>query len=196
MRGVFFVAEIKAFAYNTVSRRNTGGFMFEIGIIVKPQGIRGEMRVLPTTDDPARFSLLKEVYVRSPHQAEKKYTIISVRQQKGLIMLTLAGLNDRNAAAAMVGGALYIPDEWALPLGEDEYYVRDLIGMAVENEGGEPLGEITDVLRTGANDVYVIKAAEGDSFMIPAVKDVVLRVDPAGKRVTLHLMDGLRELKA
>jgi 16S rRNA processing protein RimM len=193
--------------------------MFEIGIIVKPQGIRGEIRVLPTTDDPARFGLLKEVYIRrlrgtgkdassdalnrfatgaSPETSfplpAAKYTLVSAKQQKNIVILSLAGVTDRNAAAALVGGVLCIPDEWALPLGEDEYFIRDLIGMTVQTEDGTVLGEIADVLRTGANDVYVIKAAEGDSFMVPAVKDVVLRVNLTRSCITLRLMDGLREL--
>ncbi|MCL2501445.1 MAG: ribosome maturation factor RimM [Defluviitaleaceae bacterium] len=170
--------------------------MFEIGIIVKPQGVRGEMRVLPTTDDPTRFGLLKEVYVRSPRETAAKYTLSSVRYQKNMVILTLAEVKDRNAAAALVGSALLIPDEWALPLDEDEYFVRDLIGLTAQTEDGEVLGEITDVLRTGANDVYVITSAMTDAFMVPAIKDVVLRVDMAEGFVTLRLLDGLRELKA
>jgi 16S rRNA processing protein RimM len=168
--------------------------MFEIGIIVKPQGIRGELRVLPTTDDPSRFALLKEVYVRHGGK-EAKYPLVSSRQQKGMVMLTLAGVNDRNAAEALVGGVVVIPDEWALPLGEDEYYIRDLIGLGAYGEDGGYLGEITDVMRTGANDVYTIRPAVGDAFMVPAVKDVVRGVDMAGCRIVLRLMDGLRELK-
>ncbi|MCL2602862.1 MAG: ribosome maturation factor RimM [Defluviitaleaceae bacterium] len=175
--------------------------MFEIGIIVKPQGVRGEMRVLPTTDDPTRFELLKEVYVspksvNPPSVLAKKYTLSSVRYQKNMVMLTLAEVKDRNAAAALVGSVLLIPDEWALPLDEDEYFVRDLIGLTAQTEDGEVLGEITDVLRTGANDVYVITSVEGDSFMVPAIKDVVLRVDSTRSCITLRLLDGLRELKA
>jgi 16S rRNA processing protein RimM len=169
--------------------------MFEIGIIVKPQGIRGELRVLPTTDDPSRFSLLKEIFIRNKASEPQKYTLTSARQQKGLVMLTLAEVSDRNAAEALVGGVLVIPDEWALPLGEDEYFVRDLIGMAAHTEDGEPLGKISDVLRTGANDVYIIQPDGEDAFMVPAVKDVIRGVNIAERRITLRLMDGLKELK-
>ena len=176
--------------------------MFEIGIIVKPQGIKGELRVLPTTDDPSRFALLKEIYVRSPSHTStdvstmRKYTITSVRQQKGIVVLTLPDVNDRTTAEAMVNHVIVIPDAWALPLAEDEYFIRDLIGIPTYNEADEPLGEIADVLRTGANDVYVIQPPTGTSFMVPAIKDVVLNVDMKARRITLRLMDGLRELKA
>ncbi|MCL2188100.1 MAG: ribosome maturation factor RimM [Defluviitaleaceae bacterium] len=170
--------------------------MFEIGIIVKPQGIRGELRVLPTTDDPARFGLLNEVFVRREKGEPQKYALTSARQQKGLVMLTLEGVNDRNAAEALVGAVLVIPDTWALPLDEDEYFVRDLIGLTAVDEKGEALGEVADVLRTGANDVYVIRPTQGASFMVPAIKDVVRGVDMNAGCITLRLMDGLRELKA
>ncbi|MCL2204147.1 MAG: ribosome maturation factor RimM [Defluviitaleaceae bacterium] len=169
--------------------------MFTIGIIVKPQGIRGELRVLPTTDDPSRFSLLEEVFIRHKTGEPGKYTLTASRQQKGMVILTLAGVTDRNAAEALVGGELLIPDEWALPLGEDEYYVRDLIGLGAWEEDGGLLGEIADVLRTGANDVYIIKPSQGNAFMVPAIKDVVREVDMAQGRVTVRLMDGLKELK-
>jgi 16S rRNA processing protein RimM len=168
--------------------------MFEIGFIVKPQGIRGEMRVLPTTDDPSRFKLLKEVYIRKNTGEPQKYTLTNTRLQKGLVILTLNEIKNRNDAESLVGGVLVIPDEWALPLGEDEYFIRDLYGMAVFAENGEHLGELSDVYRTGANDVYVITPAEGEPFMVPAIKDVVIGVDKAGRRITLRLMDGLREL--
>ena len=172
---------------------------FEIGIIVKPQGIRGELRVLPTTDDPERFALLDEVYVRPKNAlnpSAKPYKLESARQHKGLVLVKLAGINDRNAAEKMVGGVLLIPPEKALKLGTDEYFIRDLVGLNVENEDGQPLGEITDVFHTGANDVYVVKGQDSESFMIPAIKDVVRAVSVPEGKITVRLLEGLMELKA
>jgi 16S rRNA processing protein RimM len=174
--------------------------MFEIGIIVKPKGIRGELRVLPTTDDPSRFGLLKEVFLRPANNTAsleklQKLTISSLRQQKNIIVLTVNEITDRTAAESLVGASLMIPDGWALPLDTNEYFVRDIIGCTATEEDGAVLGEITEVFTTGANDVYVIKAESG-SFMVPAVKDVVRKVDIGGRRVVLRLLDGLRDLKA
>ena len=168
---------------------------FEIGIIVKPQGIKGEVRVLPTTFDPSRFSLLvgDEVSI-----SQKPHRITNARQHKGLVILKLEGIDDRNAAEALIKGIITIPAEKALPLEEDEYYVRDLVGLRVELEDGESIGVISRVITTNANDVYVIEDTEseqGGSFMVPAVKDVVRKVDMAGGRIIVRLMDGLRELK-
>lgn len=167
---------------------------FEIGIIVKPQGIRGELRVLPTTDAPERFQLLVggDVFVNN-----KAYKLTNARQQKGIVIVKLDGVNDRNAAEDMVrsGARISIPAEKALPLSDDEYFVRDLVGLSVYTEEGNMLGEVHQVIQTNANDVYVIKPENGEkSFMIPAIKDVVLAVDMAAKKITVRLMDGLLEL--
>ena len=171
--------------------------MFEIGIITKPQGIRGEMRVLPTTDDPSRFELLlnEEVTVRL-NGRDKPYKLLQARLHKNIVIVKLEGISDRNIAETLINGIIVIPDEKALPLGEGEYFIRDLIGLNVETEAGEHLGTISKVLQTNANDVYVIDSADGDSFMIPAIKNVVLSVSIPDKKMTIHLMEGLRELKA
>ena len=167
---------------------------FEIGKIVKPQGIAGEIRVLPTTDDPSRFELLDEVHV-SNGLGVASYKLNTVRYHKGLVLLKLAGITDRNAAEKLVGSVIIIPPEQALPLDDNEYFIRDLIGLEVVTEDGTSLGEVTDVRSTGANDVYTVCDSEGKTFMIPAIKDVVLAVSVSERRLTIRLMDGLLELK-
>jgi len=183
---------------------------FEIGIIVKPQGIKGELRVLPTTFDPSRFSLLTDddVIVRIDKKGtEKPYRITHARQHKGLVILKFEGIGDRNAAEALVNGIITIPPEKALPLEEDEYYIRDLVGLEVVSEEGESIGRVSKILNTAANDVYIIEetalpdsadsvdSGKGASFMVPAIKDVVRKVDMREGKITIRLMEGLRELK-
>ena len=165
---------------------------FEIGIVTKPQGIKGEVRVLPTTDDPSRFNLLvgEEVLLN-----EKVYKISTAREQKNMVILKFSGVNDRNTAETLIGKKILIPAEKALPLEEDEYFARDLPGLKVQTTDGEEIGIVEKVLHTNANDVYVIKPIEGDSFMIPAIKDVVLSISISKKAMTIKLMEGLRELK-
>jgi len=167
---------------------------FEIGIITKPQGINGELRVLPTTDDPERFRLLDQILIRLRGN-ETTYKIISTRFHKGLVLLKLEGITDRNAAEKLARGVIVIPRSEALPLDEDEFFIRDLIGLTVKTEDGTNLGAVKDVFPTGANDVYVIESEE-KSFMIPAIKDVVLDVSMEAKVMTVRLLDGLLELKA
>jgi len=171
--------------------------MFEIGTIVKAQGIRGELRVFPLTDDPSRFDLLKgeEVFLRDSKSNETPYKLQQARQHKGLVIIKLDGVNDRNMAETLVRQTITIPDDKALPLDEGEYFVRDLIGLDVVTQTGEHIGKLGKVLNTNANDVYVINPPEGDSFMIPAIKNVVLNVSLPDNKMVIHLMDGLRELK-
>ena len=170
--------------------------MFEIGVITKPQGVRGELRVFPTTDDPSRFTLLegKEILLRQ-NGTDKPYKLLQAKLHKGLVLVRLEGVNDRNMAETLGKATINIPDELALPLDEGEYFVRDLLGLDVVTEAGESIGTLSKVINTNANDVYVIDPPEGDSFMIPAIKSVVLGVSLADKKMTVHLMDGLRELK-
>ena len=170
---------------------------FEIGVITKPQGIRGEVRVHPTTDNPERFALLDEVHIKHGKTPDvRPYKLKSARHHKGMVLVALEGVDDRNKAEKLTGGVLIIPPEKALPLDSDEYFIRDLVGLQVLTEGGTALGEITDVFPTGANDVYVVRGAGGESFMIPAIKDVVQAVSLAEKTMTVRLIDGLTELKA
>ncbi|MCL2571139.1 MAG: ribosome maturation factor RimM [Defluviitaleaceae bacterium] len=167
---------------------------FKIGIIVKPQGIRGELRVLPTTDDPNRFGLLNEVLLRLPKGQETMYKVTSARPHKGLVLVCLEGIGDRNAAEKLVRGVLLVPPEEALPLDKDEYFIRDLVGLKVETEDGQVLGIIEDVFPTGANDVYIVRDDEGKSFMLPAIKDVVQAVSLEAGTMIVRLIDGLLEL--
>jgi 16S rRNA processing protein RimM len=163
---------------------------FQIGIIVKPQGVKGELRVLPTTDDPGRFDWLDEVTVCTPG-ANKVYAIESVRLQKNMVILQLYGINDRDAAQALVNARILIPPEQALPLDADEYFVRDLIGLRVYEKNGQQLGILTQVIETGANDVYVVKTTDDKELLLPAVKSCVLSVCMADKKMVVHVMDGL-----
>ena len=170
---------------------------FEIGVITKPQGLRGEVRVHPTTDDPERFALLDEVFIRFAKAPDvKPYKLKSARRYKGMVLLRFADIDDRNAAEKLTGGVLLIPPDKALPLEQDEYFIRDLVGLNVKTEDGTVIGEITDIFPTGANDVYVVRDADGETFMIPAIKDVVQHVSLETGEMTVRLLEGLRELKS
>ncbi|MCL2048602.1 MAG: ribosome maturation factor RimM [Defluviitaleaceae bacterium] len=171
---------------------------FEIGIITKAQGIRGELRVLPTTDEPTRFEQLigSELILRKKNGETAAHRLSSARVQKNIVILKLDEINERNEAEKLLNTTICIPPEAALPLQDGEYYIRDLIGLYAETENGEKIGELTRVLHTGANDVYVITPpkGEGDPFMIPAAKNIVKEVRLDEKKIVLQLLDGMREL--
>jgi 16S rRNA processing protein RimM len=139
-----------------------------VGKIVAPWGVRGEVKVAIETDFPERFKRLKRVYL-----GEKA-----------------TSCDDRNAAEKLRGHLVQIPIEEAMPLDEDEYYVYQIVGLDVWTAEGEHLGRVSEVLFTGANDVYVVQGDKGE-ILIPAVEDVVLEVDLTGGRLTVELVEGL-----
>ena len=164
---------------------------FIIGDLVNTQGIKGEVRVLPCVDDVTRFELLDCVYI-DKKGVITQYAVEKVRYHKQFVLLKLKGIDDMTSAEKLKGAIVKITEDMAIPCEEDEYYVRDLYDMEVFTDEGENLGIITDVLFTGANDVYVITPKEGKDILIPAIKQVVLDVDVENKKMTVKLLEGLR----
>lgn len=165
---------------------------FVIGDIVNTQGIKGEVRVIPCTDDESRFELLDSIFVEQKGKM-KEYNIENVRYHKQFVLLKLEGIDDMTAAEKLKGSVVKIPPEDALPLEEGEYYIRDLYDMEVFTDEGEKLGILSDILFTGANDVYVVKAEKGKDILIPAIKECILDVDVENKKMTVKLLKGLRD---
>lgn len=153
-----------------------------IGLVVKPQGIKGELKIMPTTDNPNRFKGLKQVYVeQGKEHVARSVSSVSVRNDS--VVLTIAGIETREAAEAMRGKYLCVDRQNAVKLPEGRYFVVDLIGCAVEDTNGISLGKLYDVIETGANDVYAIKGQR--SLMVPALKKLIKSVDIANKRMVL-----------
>jgi len=118
--------------------------------------------------------------------------IEQVRFSKQFVLLKFKGIDNMDRAENLRGGRIIISDSEALPLGEDEYYVRDLYGMKVVADTGEHLGMVEDILRTGANDVYVVRPIEGKDILIPAVKQYIISIDVPKQEMVVHLVEGLR----
>ncbi|MDR3240110.1 MAG: ribosome maturation factor RimM [Clostridiales bacterium] len=174
---------------------------FTIGKIVNTQGLKGDVRVIPFTDEPKRFERLSaaEVFFEragssgqlSGSSYTRTYFLEKVWYHKKFVILKFQGVDDISAAEALKNGVIKIPPEQALPLGKDEYYLRDIYDMTVTAADGKELGIVTDILQTGAHDVYTVRNADGREILIPAVKQFVLRVDVAAKRMTVDLPEGL-----
>ena len=160
-----------------------------VGVICATHGLRGEVKVFPTTDDPSRFKKIKEVYLVKNH-AERLLTIKSVRFFKQYVMLSFAGFERIEDVEPIVKGELYVTRDNATPLGENEYYIADLIGMDVFDEEGALIGVVREVLQTGANDVYVIACPDRE-LLLPAIKECVQSVDTQGNRMVVHILEGL-----
>ncbi len=159
---------------------------FTIGKIVNTQGIGGQVRVVPTTDDIKRFELLKTVELFNEKGVlSKEVKIQKVSYHKSFVLLKLEEVDTMTDAELLKGFTIKIPREQALPLEEDEYYISDLYGMDVVTQEGESLGVVQEILFTGANDVYIVRDENGNDILIPAIKRYVLKVNVAENKMTV-----------
>ena len=154
-----------------------------VGQVLKPQGIKGQVKVRPDTDDPGRFEDLEFVYRKNQEQFERISIDEALVRPDG-VFLRLAGAQTRDDAEAQRGWMLYVDRDHAVRLGENETFICDLIGCRVLDTHGEELGTVTDVLQPGGNDVYVIKTPKGE-MLLPALKHVIPDVDVQSGTVTV-----------
>lgn len=167
--------------------------LITIGKVIKPFGVKGEMKIEPMTDFPERFKKLSRVYLVSPSGKELLFDVRAVRYDaSGVPYLLIQGYASPEKAKELNGWFIKVPQEEVVPLPEGSYYHFELIGMDVFDEGGGKLGTIVEVFETGSNDVYVMKRGKEEIY-IPATKDVVKQVDRTRKRMVIHVVDGLME---
>jgi len=161
-----------------------------VGKIVNTHGVRGELRVIPMTSDISRFDYLLYTWIRVDGRL-REYRVTKVRYHKQFVLVKLQGIDNMTDAETLKGCELLVDREHARPLEEDEYFICDIIGMQVY-EGDQLLGELTDVLETGSNDVYVVTDRKTKKeILIPALKSVVTQVDLENKRMQVILPEGL-----
>lgn len=164
--------------------------LLQVGAIVQTHGIRGEVKVFPTTDDAARFRDLKHVLLDTGKET-LSLEIENVRFFKQFVILKFKGYDNINDVERYKRCPLLVDRSDAVPLEENEYFIADMIGMQVVTELGEDFGILRDVLATGANDVYVIDHPSEREILIPAIKECILDVDIPGRKMKIHVMDGL-----
>ena len=163
-----------------------------VGVITSPHGVRGEVKVYPTTDDIRRFDRLKSVFITRGGILEN--VKVTGRKYSGnMVILKLEGIDDRNTAELMREKDLYVERKDAVSLEPGEYFIADLVGCEVVSDEGVHIGELTAVIKTGANDVYSVTTPKGKEVLFPVIKDCILDVDIASKKVTVHVMKGLME---
>lgn len=167
--------------------------MLRVGVISSTHGVRGEVKVYPTTDDVNRFKKLKTV-VLDIRPEPLTLHIDSVKFFKNMVILKFREFNNINEIEKYKGRDLLIRRDQAVKLGPDENFIVDLIGLSVVTDEGEEFGTLKDVLKTGANDVYIIQGRDGKEYLFPAIKECILDVNLEEQRVTVHIMDGLLEL--
>lgn len=162
----------------------------QVGVISSTHGVRGEVKVFPTTDDVTRFKQLKKVYLDTGREM-LPLEIQNVKFFKQFAILKFKGIDNINDIEKYRGRSLWIDREDAVDLDEDEYFIADMIGMKVYTEDGALFGTLRDVMETGANDVYIVDSEAHGEVLLPAIKECILDVDMDEERMTIHLMEGL-----
>ena len=159
-----------------------------VGRVLRPHGVRGELLLASLTDFPEHLAEQKVVYLGEPPQP---HPLAGVRLHRGQLIIRLADCHERADADAYRDQIVQIEAQSAAPLPPGMYYHHQLVGLAVYTEEGEHLGELVEVLETGANDVYVVKGPQGE-LLLPVIADVIRAVDLEAHRLTVHLLEGLR----
>ena len=162
----------------------------EIGQIVNTNGLKGVVKVNPFTDDISKFEELKYIYIQLKSEL-KKVKIEQVRYNKNQVLLKLEGIDSIEEAEKYRNFYLKIEKKSQEELGEDTYYIVDLIGINVYSENDEYLGTIEDVFPTGSNDVYVVKDNLGKQILVPAISEVVKEVELKNKKMVIKIIPGL-----
>ena len=167
--------------------------LLRVGVITSTHGVRGEVKVFPTTDDMNRFKKLKTV-ILDTKKGHKTLNVESVKFFKNMVILKFKGYDNINDVEMWRQMDLLITRDQAVKLSPDENFIVDLIGLTVMTDEGEKLGVMKDVLQTGANDVYIVKMADGKEVLLPAIKDCILNVDLEKGEMLVHVLDGLLDL--
>jgi len=163
--------------------------MYLIGHILKPQGIKGEIKVESVSPDTARFYRLNEIFV----QCEKleTYLIEAVRISGRFVFLKFSGVNTRNEVERLRGCEVLIREDDLIDLRDNEYFIHDLIGCRVVDENDDTIGELKEVMQNPSNDIYILIAPDGREMLVPAIRDVVREIDLKSKKIYIRTPEGL-----
>lgn len=164
--------------------------LLQVGVISSTHGIRGEVKVFPTTDDNQRFKKLKQVKLDTGKEL-LDLEVENVKFFKQLVILKFKQFNNINDIEKYKGKSLFVTRENAVKLEKDEYFIADLIGSRVVSDTGKEIGYLKDVLQTGANDVYIIEDEQHKELLLPAIKECILQVDIEKQEILVHIMEGL-----
>lgn len=164
--------------------------LLQVGVIASTHGIKGEVKVFPTTDDPMRFKKLKSCILDTGKE-QIVLNVQGVKFFKQYVILKFKEFDNINEVEKYKGKSLLVTRANAVKLEKDEYFITDLIGLSVIDESEQEIGILTEVLQTGANDVYVIETKEKKEILLPAIRDCILSVSIETGRMKVHILEGL-----
>jgi 16S rRNA processing protein RimM len=166
-----------------------------VGTVLRAHGVRGELKVLPETDDLDRFEAFERVYLGAGPEAVQERRVQSARMQQTkrgqIVILALEGVATREDAEALRALGVYVPEADVPPLADDEVFVHDLVGLAVETDAGETVGTVQQVLELPAQNVLVVARPDGPDVLVPAVPAFVVSIDVAGGTLVIRPIEGL-----
>jgi 16S rRNA processing protein RimM len=164
--------------------------LFEIGKVLKPRGLKGQMRCFSHLEADGLRKSPEEVCLKTPGGGANFYRLREITFVGKYFFLSVEGVDSPEAVQALAGSDVLAPVDVLIPLAEDEYYWRDIIGLDVVTETGQPLGKVKEIFATGSNDVYVCHDGKKE-ILLPAIEDVILKIDLVEKRIVVHLLEGL-----
>jgi 16S rRNA processing protein RimM len=167
--------------------------MLRVGVITATHGLKGEMKVYPTTDDPKRYDDLKEV-VLATKRGNLDLTVERVKYFKQFVIVKFKDYDSIDDIQGFIKQDIYVTRDNAVALDEGEFFICDLVGLDVVDENDEKLGTLKDIMQTGANDVYVVTMEDGKEFLIPSIPQCILEKNPEGGYIRVHLLEGLLDL--
>jgi 16S rRNA processing protein RimM len=182
------VPKVPAKAGRTGSPTEGEPVYLAVGLLRRPHGLHGDILMEIYTDFPERLCPGKKVHVGEAHLP---LTITRRRKHNHGLLLAFRGYDTLEAVGSLRNSIAYVPATDLPPLPDGRYYHHQLLGSSVVDESGRTLGTLTEILTTGANDVYVVEDQEGRELLLPAIRDVVLEVDLARKEIRVHLIPGL-----
>lgn len=162
----------------------------EIGQVVNIFGIKGMIKVKPFSENIKRFDKLTKIYIKKKN-IEKEYEIEEVKYHKNMVLIKLKGIDTPEEAEKLREGYLQVNRKDEEPLEEGTYYIVDMIGLEVYTEDGNILGKLEDIYNTGSNDIYVVKNEQGKQILLPAISEVIQKIDMENKKIIVHLIEGL-----
>lgn len=165
--------------------------LFRIGVFSNTHGVKGEIKVYPTTDDVSRFDYVKDIVMDCGREGMKEFEVSGCRYFKNMVIMKIKGIDDINDIEKYKGSDIYVTRENAIPLEEDEYYISDILGADVYDDEKNILGTLKDVMQTGANDVFIVSMKNGKEALFPVIDECVKLIDTDNKKVIVHVMPGL-----
>ena len=164
--------------------------LITVGMVSKPHGLNGALKVMPITDFPERFLDRQKILVQVKNKVDLM-KITNASLHKSFLIMQLEGIDSIEKAEPLRGAYLKIPEAELEPLNDDEFYIFQLIDMEVKDIQGNYIGKLVNVIETGANDVYIVKNRDNKEILIPALKKVVKKIDIEAKEMTVELLPEL-----